>query len=72
MTHQNTKIGSNIKPGMRPGGFTTNFTGQSKPLIGPRRKKGRPSIHDHTQEIKEAANAVLEGRSPVLPPETPA
>ncbi len=66
MHHNNTRmIGHNIRPGMRPGGFTTFFSGASKPDSA---RRGRPKVVN-SEVIKEAANAVLEGRGAIQQPD---
>jgi hypothetical protein len=53
-------LGCNRRPGMIPGGFTTTFSGNSQDHSD--RRESRP-LDDHKQ-IKEAANAFLERRTP--------
>lgn len=54
-------FGRNIRPGMTPGGFSSPMQDGSTPIT--RRKI--PIVGDDHKEIKEACDALLEGREPM-------
>lgn len=60
---KNNVIGSNIRSGLTPGGFTHNFGIKRHDFV--RKKK---DIYSDSREVKEAANRVLEKRGLINEP----